>query len=154
MGFVNCFKRCVQNHICRARKKGPFVFVVIHNIYENKLYFFDDDENDSEEILDFDDWIEVENDSEEETNTDVDDVQEEENEEENYNKNDAVKKFQTDVGSSSFLMPENIQSKIDAKKKSKENKETEQFVFAPGEGQVPVNILRPNYFREIFSRSP
>ena len=75
----------------------------------------------------------------------MDDVQEEENEEENYNKNDAVKKFQTDVSSSSFLMPENIPSKINAKKKSKEGKETEKFVFAPGEGMVPINILREKH---------
>ena len=40
-------------------------------------------------------------------------------------------------------MPENIPSKINAK--SKENKETEKFVFAPGEGQVPVNILREKH---------
>ena len=96
-----------------------------------KVNFFDDDENDSEEILDFNDWIEVENVAEEKKNDAMDDVQEEENEEENYNKNDAVKKFQTDVSSSSFLIPENIPSKINAKKKSKEGKETEKFVFAP-----------------------
>ena len=69
----------------------------------------------------------------------------EETEEENYNKNDAVKKYQTDVSSSSFLIPENLASFISTKKKTEKDEGTDEVVFAPGEGQVPINILREKH---------
>ena len=116
-------------------------------INQLKVAFIDDDENEMEEILDFDDIVEDEdknkNDEDENKNKNKkyeDDVDFEETEEENYNKNDAVKKHQTDVSSSSFLIPENLASFITAKKKKENDEQTEEVVFAPGEGQVPVKL--------------
>ena len=95
-------------------------------INQLKVAFIDDDENEMEEILDFDDIVEDENKNDEDENKNKndedenknkkyeDDVDFEETEEENYNKNDAVKKYQTDVSSSSFLIPENLASFITA----------------------------------------
>ena len=64
----------------------------------------------------------------------------EEKEEADYLENDPVKKNQTDVGISSFLIPENVEAKVTTKEK-----DDPTFVFAPGEGQVPRDILREKH---------
>ena len=57
-----------------------------------------------------------------------------------YVKNDAVRKHQTDTSESSMLLPENIESQV--KTKSKTSKEDSGLILAPGEDQIPRNILR------------
>ena len=61
-----------------------------------------------------------------------------------YIEKDAVRKNQTAVSSSTFLMPENIEGKIKPKKKNSKPDfpSKESLIFAPGEGQTPTNILR------------
>ena len=63
-------------------------------------------------------------------------------EERNYQENDAVKKNQTDVSESYFLLPENLPGEISYKSKMNNNK---SLIFAPGEDQIPVNILRERH---------
>ena len=57
-----------------------------------------------------------------------------------YVENDAVRKQQTDTSESSMLLPENIESQV--KTKSKNAKEQSGLILAPGEDQIPRNILR------------
>ena len=57
-----------------------------------------------------------------------------------YAEKDAVRKNQTDTGVSSMMLPENIESKV--KTKPKGSKEQGGLILAPGEDQVPRNILR------------
>ena len=57
-----------------------------------------------------------------------------------YVEKDAVRKHQTDTGVRSMMLPENIESKV--KTKSKGSKERGGLILAPGEDQVPRNILR------------
>jgi hypothetical protein len=64
----------------------------------------------------------------------------EENEEADYLQNNPVKKNQTDVSISSFLIPENVEATITTKEKSDKT-----FVFAPGEGQIPRDILKEKH---------
>ena len=54
-----------------------------------------------------------------------------------YVEKDAVRKHQTDTGVSSMMLPENIESKVKTKRK-----EQGGLILAPGEDQVPRNILR------------
>ena len=63
-------------------------------------------------------------------------------EETEYIEKDAVKKHQTQVSSTSFLIPENLPGEISHKRKTQENS---SIVFAPGEGQIPSNILRERH---------
>ena len=62
--------------------------------------------------------------------------------EQEYQDKDAVKKNQTEVSESYFLLPENLPGEISYK--SKVNK-SHSMVFAPGEGQIPANILREKH---------
>ena len=55
-----------------------------------------------------------------------------------YVKKDAVRKHQTDTGLSSFLLPENIERNV----KTKPRGEQGGLILAPGENQVPRNILK------------
>ena len=74
----------------------------------------------------------------------IDEAEDAELEEMIFIKEDAVRKNQTAVSSSTFLMPENLEGKIKPKKKkSKESLlSKESLIFAPDEGQTPQNILR------------
>ena len=63
-------------------------------------------------------------------------------EEKEYIENDAVRKHQTQVSSSSFLIPENLPGEISYKSKEQSKG---SLIFAPGEGQIPTNILREKH---------
>ena len=63
-------------------------------------------------------------------------------EEKEYIENDAVRKHQTQVSSSSFLIPENLPGEISHKSKEQGKG---SLIFAPGEGQIPTNILREKH---------
>jgi hypothetical protein len=73
----------------------------------------------------------------EEKEAESEDIQEKE-----YQEKDAVKKNQTEVSSSYFLLPEDLPGEISYKSRNKKN---DSLVFAPGEGQIPVNILREKH---------
>ena len=77
----------------------------------------------------------------------VDEAENAELEEKTFIEEDAVRKNQTEVSSSTFLMPENLEGKIKPKKRrSKGNSPSkETLIFAPGEGQTPTNILREQH---------
>ena len=102
------------------------------------VQFIDDDEENQEceSILDIDDVVENED---PENGKDDFDPEDDEKEERNYVENDPVKKHQTEVSSSTFLIPENMESSVTSKSKKHTN---EGLVLAPGENQIPKNILR------------
>ena len=96
---------------------------------------FEGDDNDEDDLI-TPTLTDDENDCEDD---DEFDPVEDENEEDHYVKNDPVKSNQTEVSSSVFLLPENLESTISH---TRNNDKTESFVFAPGEGQIPQSILR------------
>ena len=64
-----------------------------------------------------------------------------------------MQKYQTEVGDSFLLLPENIEK--DAVVKGKKQKEQGGLVFAPAEDQIPQSILKENnpfvlYFPSMF----
>jgi hypothetical protein len=58
-----------------------------------------------------------------------------------YMEKDPVKKNQSNIGCSYFLTPENLPSEV----LKKDNKEKVSVTIAPGEGQVPSNILKEKH---------
>ena len=60
-----------------------------------------------------------------------------------YIEQDAVRKHQTDTSDTSLLLPENIESKVRTKLKNKSDKNS--LVLAPGEDQIPRNILKEKH---------
>ena len=64
---------------------------------------------------------------------------EEEAEEVEYIEKDSVRKNQTEISPSTILLPENIEK--DAKVNPRNRKEGEGLILAPGEDQIPCNIL-------------
>jgi hypothetical protein len=77
-----------------------------------------------------------------EANECFNDEEVEDMEEKEYIEKDAVRKHQTQVSSSSFLIPENLPGEISHKSKEQGKG---SMVFAPGEGQIPSNILREKH---------
>ena len=67
----------------------------------------------------------------------------EEVEDAEYVEKDAVRKHQTGTSESSMLLPENIESKV--RTNTKNGKEMGGLILAPGENQVPRNILREKH---------
>ena len=64
----------------------------------------------------------------------------EEQAEAEYVEMDAVRKHQTDTGESTMMLPENIERLV--KTQPRKSKEQSGLILAPGEDQVPRNILR------------
>jgi hypothetical protein len=60
-----------------------------------------------------------------------------------YIEQDPVRKHQTDTSDTSLLLPENIESKVRTKLKSKNDKNS--LILAPGEDQIPRNILKEKH---------
>ena len=64
-------------------------------------------------------------------------------EEAEYIENDSVRKHQTETSKSSLLLPENIEASVKTKQKNK--KGSSGIILAPGEDQIPRNILREKH---------
>ena len=60
-----------------------------------------------------------------------------------YIENDPVRKNQTETSQVSLLIPENIEEKVNTKAGNK--KETSGLILAPGEDQIPRNILKEKH---------
>ena len=64
-------------------------------------------------------------------------------EETDYIKNDPVRKHQTETSESSLLLPEDIEAKI--KTKPRKPRKDPGLILAPGEDQIPRNILKEKH---------
>ena len=64
-----------------------------------------------------------------------------------YVEKDPVRKHQTETSKSSLLLPENIEAKVKTKTK---NHETDSgLILAPGEDQIPKNILKNEWPKNL-----
>ena len=118
--------------------KYPFYEDVMFNLHKVDNIFErlkDDIEEDIEEVqlVNVSDTL-VEEDNEEIESEDKD-IQ--------YIKEDPVRKHQTDTSNSSFLLPENIEAKVKTKLRNKNEKNA--LILAPGEDQIPRNILKEKH---------
>ena len=132
--YINPTRVWDSLHHLKYEAKNPFYIDV--NIDARKLDV-------CEETMETGDHQEVNDEITEEKEDSSKIIDELEKEEEEYIKTDAVRKHQTETSAATFLLPENIERTV--KTKLRGNKKQPRLILAPGENQVPQNILKEKH---------
>ena len=120
--------------------KYPFYEDVRFNMHKVDT-IFDKLKDDCEEDMDEVQLVNVKDNIIEEDTKEIDDA--EEDDDFKYIEIDPVRKHQTETSQTSLLIPENIEANVKTNPKNKKDKSG--LILAPGEDQIPRNILKEKH---------